>query len=284
MPTSASRTTAFQRILILFILLLLYMSVAIALQMVWLGPSLSLEIPIAPAVRWMQLITTVVTFLLPALTWALFARQVSHNPLSTPLPKPQIWLLYGLAVALLMAMPNALLTELNESLPIPQWASNMDKQVEETSKALLSVNSLAGYLTNVIVIAIAPAVCEEFFFRGALQHDLLRLMRNQHAAIWIGATIFSLIHFQLSGFVPRLALGASLGYLAFYSRSIWPAVIMHFANNFFALSLAAIAFRNGDITQFDHPAPAAAWPIASLSMALIVLFFARAEKGRRRDI
>lgn len=281
MATSSSRAAAFRRILILFILLLLYMAIAIAIQIMWLGPSLSLEIPIAPAVRWMQLITTVVTFLFPALTWALFTQRATPAPLSASLPKPQIWLLHGLAVALLMAMPNALLTEINASLPLPEWATSMDKRVEEASHALLAVGSLPGFLSNVLIIAIAPAVCEEFFFRGALQQDLLRLTRNPHAAIWIGAAIFSLIHFQLSGFIPRLALGATLGYLAFYSRSIWPAVLMHLANNFFVVTLSTIAYRSGDIARFDHITPWIAWPATLLSLAIIIFIFARAEKRRK---
>lgn len=277
----SSRTAALRRLIVLFILLLLFMAAAILIQFLWLGPTLSFQPPLAPSVRWMQLITTVFTFLLPALCWALLARRTTPCPLAASLPKPQIWLLYGLAVGLLMAMPNALLTEMNTSLPLPEWAHEMDKKIEAASRALLAVDTLPGYLANILVIAIAPAICEELFFRGALQHDLLRLVKSPHAAVWLGAAIFSLIHFQLSGFIPRLALGAALGYLALYSRSIWPAVLMHFINNFLVVTLSTIAFRSGDISRFDHLAPALTWPTAIVSSAIIVLLFVRAEKARK---
>lgn len=278
MPNPAPRAVTFRRLLILFILLLLFTAAAALIQFAWLGPSLSLEIPIDMSVRWMQLITTLLSFLLPALCWALLERRSTPSPLATSRPSPATWLLYGLAVGLLMVMPNTLLTELNASIPQPDWAAEMDKRVQEASYALLAVDTLPGYLVNTLVIAIAPAICEELFFRGALQQSLLRLIRSPHAAIWICAAFFSLIHFQLSGFLPRLALGAALGYLAYYSRSVWPAVIMHFTNNFIAVTLATIAFRNGDIEQFDHPTPWVAWPFALLCMGLIIAFFVREGK------
>lgn len=283
MYPSSSRLAAIRRILLLFILLLLFMAIAVSIQTLWLGASTTISAPLAPSIRWMQLITTICTFLLPALGWARVARRLTPSPLSTARPAPLAWLIYGLAVALLMAMPNALLTEINAKLPIPEWAADIDKRLEEASKMLLSVDSFQGYITNVLVIAIAPAVCEELFFRGALQQDLLRITKNPHTAIWIGAAIFSLIHFQLSGCIPRLALGAALGYLAYYSRSIWPSVVMHFTNNFTVVSISAIAFRSGDIAKFDNPTPWVSWPTALLCMLLIIAFFIREEKKRIRS-
>jgi hypothetical protein len=61
-----------------------------------------------------------------------------------------------------------------------------------------------------------------------LFHDLTK---NKHAAIWLSALLFSLIHVRLFSFLPILVLGALLGYLLVWSRSIWVPVIAHFINN-----------------------------------------------------
>ena len=56
-----------------------------------------------------------------------------------------------------------------------------------------------------------------------------------HLAIWLTAFIFSTIHFQFYGFIPRLLLGAYLGYLFYWSRSLWLPILAHFLHN--ALSI-----------------------------------------------
>ena len=275
---ASSRLTLSIHLLILFAFFLAFMSLALFIQYAWLGPSPSLVVPISMSIRWMQLITTIFSFFLPALCWPLLRRHESPSPLATSFPPSAVWLLYGLGIGLLMAMPNAFLTELNSLLPQPNWAANMDKKIQVAAYALLSVDTPQGFLVNTLVIAIAPAICEEFFFRGALQHSLLRLLPQPHLAIWIGAVIFSLIHFQLSGFLPRLVLGATLGYLAYYSKSIWPSIVMHFTNNLLAVSIYSIAFRNGNIEQFNHISPWISCPSALISIFLIVSFFIRLDK------
>lgn len=278
MGNNRSHATTALRLILLFLLMILFMVIATIIQTAWLGPSLPIEIPLKPSIRWAQMINTILTFCCPALIWAIVERGATPNPLATNLPSPTAWLLYGLGVGICMVMPNTILTELNASIPQPEWAAAIDQRLQKASEAFLSVNTLSGFLSNVLVIAVTPAICEELFFRGALQRGLLRLTRNPHLAIWIGAAIFSLIHFQLSGSIPRIVLGAALGYLAYYSRSVWPAVIMHFTNNFIAVTLSAIAFRNGNINQFDHPSSRIAWIVGLLSLALICLFFIKANQ------
>jgi hypothetical protein len=80
-------------------------------------------------------------------------------------------------------------------------------------------------------IAIIPAICEELLFRGVLMPLLGKMTRNIHIAIWITAALFSLIHMQFYGFLPRLLMGAVLGYLVIWSGSLWTAILAHFVNN-----------------------------------------------------
>ena len=48
---------------------------------------------------------------------------------------------------------------------------------------------------------------------------------NLHLSVWISAALFSAIHMQFFGFVPRMLLGALFGYLVAYSGSLWPAIV-----------------------------------------------------------
>ena len=81
------------------------------------------------------------------------------------------------------------------------------------------------------MIAILPAIGEEFLFRGVLQKLFCRLFKSDHLAIWLTAFIFSFFHFQFFGFVPRLILGLIFGYLFYWSGTLWLPVVAHFINN-----------------------------------------------------
>lgn len=88
---------------------------------------------------------------------------------------------------------------------------------------------------NLIVIALVPALCEEFFFRGCLQQILCQWTRRPWAAIVLTAIIFSLAHGDIFGFFPRMILGVVLGLLFYLSGSIWTNVAAHFVNNALAV-------------------------------------------------
>lgn len=80
-------------------------------------------------------------------------------------------------------------------------------------------------------MALCPAITEEFFFRGALQRLIGKWNPNPHFVIWSAAILFSAFHLQFYGFIPRMLLGAYLGYLLLWTRSIWIPVFAHFINN-----------------------------------------------------
>jgi membrane protease YdiL (CAAX protease family) len=82
---------------------------------------------------------------------------------------------------------------------------------------------------------VLAGVCEEFFFQGALQPLMMKWTKNPHIGILITALIFSALHFQFYGFIPRFVLGVYLGYLFFWSRSLWLPILAHVLHN--ALSI-----------------------------------------------
>ena len=68
-------------------------------------------------------------------------------------------------------------------------------------------------------------------------------------AIWLAAFIFSAIHFQFYGFVPRFLLGAFFGYLLVWSGNLWLPVLAHFTNN--AVAIVFYYLKNNGFHVFD---------------------------------
>ena len=83
----------------------------------------------------------------------------------------------------------------------------------------------------IISVALVPAVFEELAFRGALQPLLIKATGKPWIGIAIASVIFSAIHFQFYGFLPRLFLGALFGWFAYRSGSLIPGMVAHFVNN-----------------------------------------------------
>ena len=111
------------------------------------------------------------------------------------------------------------------------WSRRKEEQLRELTKFLTQFDSFGRMLIGLLVIAVIPAVGEELFFRGVIQSILLRWTKNAHWAVWITGFLFSFIHFQLDGFVPRMLLGVVFGYLYVWSGNIWYPIWAHFVNN-----------------------------------------------------
>jgi hypothetical protein len=127
---------------------------------------------------------------------------------------------------------------LNSTMELPVWLSGVEQWMTEKEDELANLtnliiasNNLGGMLFNLIMIAILPAIGEELIFRGIFQKILYGLMKNSWLAIWISALVFSAIHLQFYGFLPRFILGLVYGYLFFWSGTLLLPVLAHFVNN-----------------------------------------------------
>jgi membrane protease YdiL (CAAX protease family) len=85
---------------------------------------------------------------------------------------------------------------------------------------------------------IAAPIFEELIFRGTIQPALNNMFRSHHFGIWFSAILFSAIHLQIAGFIPRIILGALLGYLTHWSKSMYPAIFAHATFNAFSLFMS----------------------------------------------
>lgn len=184
------------------------------------------------ATLFMQVFYAVGLFALPALTFA--QRFSSHLPTflrTQKPPKMAFWLMLGLVGFVAYTPFESFIEVLSRQIPLPEWAQTAEDKADALVKAFMQADGFSDLLINLGLIALLPAVCEELFFRGMLQSFLLRFLKSHHAAIWITAITFSAFHFQFEGFIARALLGAYLGYLVWWSGSLYTAIWAHFINN-----------------------------------------------------
>lgn len=144
-----------------------------------------------------------------------------------------------------------LLFKINQLFPLYEWMLAYEENAKILTQKFLIMDSLNELYLNIFVIAILPAVGEEILFRGLLQKSLINNNINPIYSITITAIVFSAIHIQFAGFLPRLGLGVLLGYIFFVTKNIWYPIICHFFNNFSIVLLSYLSQNNFIDTQID---------------------------------
>ncbi len=150
------------------------------------------------------------------------------------------------------------------------WARAKEDQNAALTKFLTQFRTGGRLLVGLAVIAVVPAVAEELVFRGVIQQNLVRWFGSRHAGVWLAAAVFSAVHFQFFGFVPRFVLGLGLGYLYEWSGNILVPMAAHFTNNAFQLVLLYLVQRGafGWGTFDPDSTEALPWPAVLASAAL----------------
>jgi hypothetical protein len=143
------------------------------------------------------------------------------------------------------------LTTLNGKIPLPSWLNFLkdeEKNISDITDALLNFKHFGKFIILTIVIAVIPAIGEEFFFRGLLLGDMLKEKVNPAIAIMSSALVFAIAHFEFQSTLSIWVLGIFLGYLYYVSGSIWLSVIAHFVNNVLVIVLKYL-YNTGVIKQ-----------------------------------
>jgi len=201
--------------------------------------------------RILQISSQIGLFLFPPLV---LAYVVHFSPLQflgfRSISKP--FILLPALVLMFASLPFIhMLSDLNHAISLPswmnaveQWMQEKENQAEEMMQLFLKVETTSGLMINLFMIALLPGIGEELVFRSVIQPYMMKFLKNKHLGIIITALIFSIIHMQFYGLLPRFALGLFLGYFYFWSGSIIVPMLMHFVNNASAV-IAFYMFYNG---------------------------------------
>ena len=237
-----------------------------------------------------QGISSTLMFIVPPIVYYYLTRR--KHPMQAlglrKMVKPRAMLLIASVFVIIVSIPvTDQLSAWNEAMKIggpfekvEEWMRTLEDSAEAITERMLNVNTFGGLLLNLLIIALIPAVGEEMTFRGVLQQALTRHLKSPHVAIILSAAIFSFIHFQFYGFLPRMFLGVLLGYMFYITDSLWPCMLMHFLNN--GTTVVLYNLNNKGIIHVDvEHLGAELWMVALsalLTTGLVVWSWWRAEK------
>ena len=230
------------------------------------------------SLKWLQCIQTLSLFLLPALLCA-WVWEEKHRPFRwLCMDKMISWRVVCLAaVVMVCAIPGInLLADLNNRIVLPECLSSLEqffRQMEEEAalltKRFMQADNVWVMMINMGLMAVLPALAEEMSFRGVLQQ---LLGGRTHVAIWLTAVIFSAIHMQFYGFIPRMLMGALFGYVFVWTGSLWVPIVMHFVNNGMAVLSYYILSSKGvaiDTNYADTLGAGTTWWLGVISLLTV---------------
>ena len=152
----------------------------------------------------------------------------------------------------------------------------------DTSAATSIIPSTPGELVaTLILVALLPAVAEEYIFRGCIARSFAR--KGYVFAVFMSALLFAIMHGSPLQLVHQFLIGVVCAVLFFATRSLWPPIILHFLNNAIALVLGYVqnrgsAFAVTEAWQYVVMCVVGVAATIGLLIAVIYLCKARAAK------
>lgn len=223
----------------------------------------------------LQSISHLFTFLVPGVIyWRWSEKHRVEEFVRRPLPS---YLTLGVTLlVVLVFMPfNSWIIEWNSTLHLPEglhrienWMLRKENELANMTQFLTNFDSFIQLIVAVVVIALIPAIGEEVLFRGIIQRKIFHKIGDMHVSIWTSAILFSAIHLQFYGFVPRMLLGAMFGYMYAWTRNLWTPIFAHFVNNAVTIVVVFLSHRQLVDIQIDKVESSVSWLGALFSLIL----------------
>lgn len=235
-------------------------------------------------IKYFQIIQTIGLFVVPPFVAVRF---FSDNP-SEYLGfsrHPRGWSIVAVVLLIWMAVPFInFLTWVNQEIHLPEtfgpledWLMSREENARELTSRFLKADTISMLLVNVLMVGVLPAVGEELVFRGLIQKLVARWTRNVHLGIVIAAFLFSAMHVQFYGLLPRMFLGMLFGYLLLWSGSIWLPIVGHFVNNtsavvYYYLWHDEVAFSTQHFEAMGRQLPAVAFSVVMILLSCWIVY------------
>ncbi|MCH5227927.1 MAG: CPBP family intramembrane metalloprotease [Muribaculaceae bacterium] len=195
-----------------------------------------------------SVIQSLLAFCVPALLVAKFSSNKYLEWLELT-KAPKLKALFGVLLVYGLSMPAMeWLIQWNAGLHLPESLSGIEETLRNwedasasATETLLEAHGFWAVTAGVLIIGVLTGFSEELFFRGGLQGIFVRTSVGRNVSVWLAAFIFSCMHFQFFGFLPRLLMGAFFGYLLIWTRCIWVPVFAHVLNNSAVVITSALA-------------------------------------------
>ena len=296
-----SRPLALQFLVMMLVILLtalLVMAAGMLLSVVFFGQGISVSDILSGEpggvsriyLLFSQVISQLALFLIPGLiiSWMMKGDPVAWLGLKTHVHPGTIVLILLMAGSLIPLTSAA--GYLNSGMELPGWLSGVEEWIREKEEQasaltghLVYAGSAGGLAVNIFVLAILPALAEEILFRGVIQKFLARWIGSGIMAVIVTSLVFSTLHLQFYGFLPRFLLGMVFGLLYLWSGTIWLPVIAHFGNNLVPVIWSYARgwdYLNDNVSDFM---PADIWQFAGMVLIpcalMLVIYILVRDKG-----
>jgi hypothetical protein len=206
--------------------------------------------------KYFQVVNQIGFFILPAIFYAYLEsrKPASYLKLNTRLNFANLLIA---SILIIVSIPAInWLVEINEGMKLPEafsglekWMRDSENATNELTEAFLNISTTWGLIVNIIIIALLAAVGEELLFRGVILQLFVEWFKNKHIAIIASAILFSALHLQFYGFLPRMVLGMLFGYIFVWSGSLWLPIVLHFIFN--GITVVAAYLYNKGLIQTD---------------------------------
>jgi membrane protease YdiL (CAAX protease family) len=201
--------------------------------------------------KYFQIINQVGVFIIPAIVFSYLENRKVNQYFRID-RWPSLFSLFFAVLLIFSAIPFInWMVEINEQMKLPYFMKSIEEWMRENedktnllTEAFLNVSTWSGLVVNLVIIGLLAAVGEELLFRGVVLRILFDGLKNIHIAILLSALIFSALHFQFYGFLPRTVLGLIFGYLYFWTGSLWIPIVLHFVFNGATVTVAFL-YRKG---------------------------------------
>lgn len=237
--------------------------------------------------KYFQVVQSVGVFIVPPfiLAWLYYGKIAEYLQLNKTATTQSVLLVLILGFSAIPVIN--LFGELNANMKLPEWLSGLENWIKtredmaaELTEKFLKVDSFGGFLFNLFMIAFLPAIGEELLFRGVVQRIFSNWTRSLQWGIWIAAALFSALHLQFYGFIPRMLLGVMFGYLLIWSGSIWLPIIAHFINNGVAVTGMYLIDKGAIKPEFEEIGSSGEgvyFSIVSIAVVALLLWLIKRE-------
>lgn len=217
-------------------------------------------------------------FVIPVALFAYFSDPRPAQYLGLRQPTKNRYWIFGILI-MIIAIPLVQYTgflnrQINLGPEMQRWIQTQEDQANRIIGYMLKNRAPKELILNLIFIALMAGIGEELFFRGVLQRMFIRWFKNPWVGILLTAILFSAIHMQFLGFIPRLLMGILLGAIYWYSGSLWVAIAAHFVYDAFIIIMVYFQPRLAEDANAEiiNPAHIAVTALASAALVGLLLW------------
>jgi len=229
-----------------------------------------------------QIVSAIGAFIVPSFLFAMLVSKKKLSYLGLNVSPTIIALLLAGSIMIIATPFINWMAEINSHLTLPASLSSVENWIKDSeakatviTNAFLADKSIGGLFLNLFIMAALAAFSEEIFFRGVLQKTIINWTKNVHWGVWISGIVFSTLHFEFYGFLPRMMMGVFLGYIYVWSKSLWVPMFAHFINNGMDVLLSFFEQRNVLPKNIDQAGSAVSdwWQVVASVLLIALLLF-----------